>query len=75
MNSLKISILLIIRKKIVNYVKQHVATAILRVTNAQLSYDAADAAWKKAVSDKDVAQALFNSAQNALNAAQNLQWL
>jgi hypothetical protein len=40
------------RKKVVADAKQHVATATLRVTNAQLSFDSADAAWKKATSDK-----------------------
>ena len=58
------------KKKVVADVKQHVATATLRVTNAQLSYDAADAAWKKATSDKEVAQAVLTGALNALNAAQ-----
>ena len=59
------------RKKIVADVKQHVATATLRVTNAQISFNAADAEWRKATSDRDVAQALFISAQAALSAAQN----
>lgn len=58
------------RKKAVADTKQHTATATLRVTNAQLSLEAADNAWKQATSDRDVAQALFSNAQSALNAAQ-----
>lgn len=58
------------RKKVVADTKQHTATATLRVTNAQLSLEAADNAWKQATSDRDVAQALFSNAQSALNAAQ-----
>lgn len=58
------------RKKVVADTKQHTATATLRVTNAQLSLEAADNAWKQATSDRDVAQALFSNTQSALNAAQ-----
>lgn len=58
------------KKKVVADVKQHVATATLRVTNAQLSYDAADATLKQATSDRDTAQAVLASSLNALNAAQ-----
>lgn len=58
------------RKKIVADTKKHTATATLRVTNAQLSLEAADNAWKQAISDREVAQALFSNAQSALNAAQ-----
>lgn len=58
------------RKKVVADTKQHTATATLRVTNAQLSLEAADNAWKQATSDRDVAQALFSNAQSALNTAQ-----
>lgn len=58
------------RKKVVADTKQHTSTATLRVTNAQLSLEAADNAWKQATSDRDVAQALFSNAQSALNAAQ-----
>ena len=62
------------RKKVVADIKQHVATATLRLTNAQLSFDAADAAWKKATADREIAQTLFVRAQIALDAAQkNLQ--
>jgi hypothetical protein len=42
----------------------------LRVTNAQLSFDSADAAWKKATSDKEVAQSILVSSQSALLATQ-----
>lgn len=40
------------RKKVVADVKQHVAVATVRVNNAQSSYDAAEAAWRQAASDK-----------------------
>ncbi len=59
------------RKKIVADVKKFVATATLRVTNAQLSFDAAETTWKKAASEKELTQSLFVSAQAALSAAQN----
>lgn len=62
------------RKKVVNDAKQKVATSTLRVTNAQSSFDAADAVWKKATADREIAQTLFVRAQIALDAAQkNLQ--
>lgn len=40
------------RKKIVTDVKQQYAVATLRVSNAQNSFNAADAAWKQAAADK-----------------------
>lgn len=58
------------RKKVVADTKQHTAIATLKVTNAQLSFEAADNAWRSAVNDRDVAQSLFSSAQSALLAAQ-----
>ena len=40
------------RKKVVADTKQHTAIATLKVTNAQLSMEAADSAWKQAISDR-----------------------
>ncbi len=40
------------RKKVVADVKKHVAVATLRVNNAQSSFDAAEAAFRQASSDK-----------------------
>lgn len=61
-------------KKIVADAKQKLAVATLRNTNAQASFNAADAAWKQATSDLEVARNILSSAQNVVNAAQqNLQ--
>jgi hypothetical protein len=62
------------RKKIVAESRNKVAAATLRVTNAQSSFNAADAAWKQAISDLEMSKNILSSAQSALNAAQqNLQ--
>lgn len=62
------------RKKIVSEARNKVAVATLRLTNAQSSFNSADAAWKQAVSDNEMAKVLLASASSALNAAQqNLQ--
>jgi hypothetical protein len=46
----------------------------LRLTNAQISFDAAETTWKKAITDRENALNLFVQAQIALDAAQkNLQ--
>ncbi len=58
------------RKKVVADAKQHVAIATLKVTNAQLSFEASDTAWKNAASNKEIAQSLLTIAESALNAAQ-----
>lgn len=58
------------RKKIVAEARNKVAAATLRSTNAQNSFNSADAAWKQAVSDAEFSKNLLNSAQSALNAAQ-----
>jgi chromosome segregation ATPase len=62
------------RKKIVAESRNKVAAATLRATNAQSSFNAADAAWKQAISDLEMSKNILSSAQSALNAAQqNLQ--
>ncbi len=46
----------------------------MRLTNAQISFDAAETTWKKAITDRENALNLFVQAQIALDAAQkNLQ--
>ncbi len=50
------------RKKVVADAKLHVAIATLKVTNAQLSVEAADGVWKNAAVGKEVAQSLLTNA-------------
>lgn len=58
------------RKKIVAESRNKVAAATLRVTNAQIDFNSADAAWRQAISDVEFGKNLLNSAQSTLNAAQ-----